>query len=60
LFDKSSERAEVALVVDLTAVHLRNERADHVPGNLGWSDVGAPLGNLIDPSIDNEAAAFIL
>jgi hypothetical protein len=60
LFYEGSQSAEIGLVVDLAAVHLGDERADHGPGDLGGRDVGATLGDGVDPGVDDEAAAFVL
>jgi hypothetical protein len=58
--DEGCEDAPIALVVDLAAVHLCDEGAQHFPWDLGGRDVGAAEGDRVDPCIDDEATAFVL
>ena len=54
------QRAEVRLIVDFAAVHFGDEGAKHFPGDFGGGDVGAALGDDVDPCVDDVAAAFVL
>lgn len=54
------ELLEVVAVVDLAAVHLSHQGADHVPGEFLGCDVGPALRDRFDPVIDDKCRAFVL
>jgi hypothetical protein len=58
--NEASEGTEVGFIVDFAAVHFRDEDAEHLPGDFGGGDIGAALGDGVDPGVNDEAAAFVL
>ena len=58
--DDGGEDAPVGVIVDFPAVHFGDEGAEHFPWDFGRGDVGAALGDGVNPCVDDEAAAFIL
>lgn len=58
--DKIGEQCKVSGVVDLAAVSFSNERAEKVPGEFLWRNVGTVLGGRSDPVVDDERRAFVL
>ena len=58
--DEAPQSSEVVVVVDLAAVGLGDEHADHVPRDVLRRDVGAAVGHGIDPCVDYETATLVL
>lgn len=60
LVDQLRQHLEIALVIDLAAIHLGDQAADHVPWYVVRGDVGAVVGNCINPCVDNIRRALVL
>jgi hypothetical protein len=58
--DEILELLKVAAVVDLPAISLGDQGADHVPRKLLGRYIGAALRNRVDPGINDECRAFVL
>lgn len=58
--DQGAKFEEVGFVVDLSAVHISDERAEEVPGEFDRRDIGAALGDRFGPGVDDKGTAFVL